>query len=457
MSKNTPQKNNLLKNIPKIDKILEHSSFEGLSLKVLLPILREEINSLRENILNEKCVEIDENFLISSIIKKYHDVMTPTLQKVINATGVIVHTNLGRSLINPKSFDNAKEVATSYNTLEFDMQKGKRGERYSHLSKIFTKLLDCEDVLVVNNNASAVFLILNTFAKQKEVIVSRGELVEIGGSFRIPEVMSNSGANLVEVGATNKTHLRDYENNINEETKMLMKVHKSNYTIEGFTAEVEFSDIAKLAKEKNIIDYYDLGSGHLVDLPYGLSNTEPSLKEIMKDEPSLLSFSGDKLFGSVQAGIIVGKKELIAKLKKNQLLRMLRVDKLTLSILTEDIKSYLLNEQHNIPTLNMLFKDVDELKVNAKTLVDDITDIVKCEIIETTTLIGGGSTPNKKIPSIAVTIQIKEYSASKLQNMFRKKNIIGRIEDDTFILDFRTIQINDISYIKESIECLATL
>ena len=449
-------KNTLLKTIPKIDKMLEHSLFNNLSLTVLLPILREEINSLRNNILNESITSINKDELVETIIDKYNKIMTPTLQKVINATGVIVHTNLGRSLINPKSFEAAKEIATSYNTLEFDMQKGKRGERYSHLSKIFTKLLDCEDVLVVNNNASAVFLILNTFAKNQEVIVSRGELVEIGGSFRIPEVMSNSGANLVEVGATNKTHLRDYEDNITTNTKMLMKVHKSNYTIEGFTSEVEFEDIVKLAKEKDIIDYYDLGSGHLVELPYGLNNTEPSLKEVMKHKPSLLSFSGDKLFGSVQAGIIVGKKDLIAKLKKNQLLRMLRVDKLTLSILTEDIKSYLLGEELNIPTLNMLFKDVEELRVNAKILTDDISEIVSCEIIDTTTVIGGGSTPNKQIPSVAVTIHIKEYSASKIQNMFRKKNIIGRIENDTFVLDFRTIDINDITYIKESIQCLAT-
>ena len=449
-------KNTLLRSIPKVDKFIEDTHFNDLSKTVLLPLIREHFETLRIHILNDKITVLKESKLVEEILEKYHTIMTPSLQKVINATGVIVHTNLGRSLINSKSFDKAKEIVTSYNNLEYDLEKGKRGERYSHLSTLFTKLLNCEDVLVVNNNASAVFLILNTFAKRKEVIVSRGELVEIGGSFRIPEVMKNSGAKLVEVGATNKTHLCDYDENITERTKMLMKVHKSNYSIEGFTSEVEFKEISKLAKEKGLIDYFDLGSGHLVHLPYGLSHSEPSLHEIMKDDPSLLSFSGDKLFGSVQAGIIVGKKELIAKLKKNQLLRMLRVDKLTLSILTQDIQSMLLEKYEDLPTLGMLFKDVEELKENAQLLMNEVKNIVDCEIIDTTTLIGGGSTPNKKIPSIAVTIALKNYSPNKIQKLFREKNIIGRIEEEKFLLDFRTIDMKDIATITESIKCLAT-
>jgi len=448
------QNHTLLRSLPKVDKFIEHQDFQNLSRTVLLPILRDALETLRNDILADKISEVNHDDIRQNILEQYNKIMTPSLQKVINATGVIVHTNLGRSLINPESFDKAKEIATSYNNLEYDLDKGKRGERYSHLSSIFTKLLDCEDVLVVNNNASAVFLILNTFAKRKEVIVSRGELVEIGGSFRIPEVMKNSGAKLVEVGATNKTHLCDYVDNITERTQMLMKVHKSNYSIEGFTSEVEFKEISKLAKEKGLIDYFDLGSGHLVDLPYGLSHSEPSLHDIMKDNPSLLSFSGDKLFGSVQAGIIVGKKELIAKLKKNQLLRMLRVDKLTLSILTQDIQSMLLNRYEDLPTLDMLFKEVDVLKENAQLLVNEIKDDVSCEIIETTTLIGGGSTPNKKIPSIAVTLALKNYSPNKIQKLFREKNIIGRIEDEKFLLDFRTIDLQDITYITSSIHAL---
>ncbi len=447
--------NTLLRSLPRVDKFIEHPDFQDLSKKVLLPILRQELENLRTSIQTNKITEINEESLRKNIFKQYTGIMTPSLQKVINATGIIVHTNLGRSPINPESFDRAKEIATSYNTLEYDIDKGKRGERYSHLSTLFTKLLDCEDVLVVNNNASAVFLVLNTFAKRKEVIVSRGELVEIGGSFRIPEVMKHSGAKLVEVGATNKTHLKDYEENITEHTKMLMKVHKSNYSIEGFSSEVPFKEISKLAKERGLIDYFDLGSGHLVDLPYGLSHSEPTLKEILKDAPSLLSFSGDKLFGSVQAGIIVGKKELIAKLKKNQLLRMLRVDKVTLSILTEDIKNMLLEKYEKIPTLNMLFTEVRQLRTYAEILHEQIKDLVRSEIIETETLIGGGSTPNKKIPSIAVTVAFKNYSPDKIQKLFREKKVIGRIENEKFLLDFRTIQEEDIPSIIEAMQCLA--
>ncbi|HHO65612.1 MAG TPA: L-seryl-tRNA(Sec) selenium transferase, partial [Epsilonproteobacteria bacterium] len=200
-------KNTLLKSIPKVDKLLASSNFNDLSRTVILPLIQKHLETLRKAILAEKITTIDEKELQKEILEEYQKIMTPSLQKVINATGIIVHTNLGRSLINSESFDKAKEIATSYNNLEYDLEKGKRGERYSHLSSLFTKLLDCEDVLVVNNNASAVFLVLNTFAKRKEVIVSRGELVEIGGSFRIPEVMKNSGAKLLEVGATNKTHL----------------------------------------------------------------------------------------------------------------------------------------------------------------------------------------------------------------------------------------------------------
>jgi L-seryl-tRNA(Ser) seleniumtransferase len=358
-----------------------------------------------------------------------------------------VHTNLGRSLIDEKVFEKVKDIATSYNNLEYDLKEGRRGERYSHISKVICELLGCEDVLIVNNNASAVFLVLNTFAKKKKVVVSRGELVEIGGSFRIPDVMKSSGAKLVEVGTTNKTHLKDYINAIDKKTAMLMKVHKSNYSIEGFSSEVSFKELVKLSREKNLIDYYDMGSGHLVDLPYGLENYEPSVLEYMKENPSLLSFSGDKLLGSVQAGIIVGKKEYIAKLKKNQLLRMLRVDKLTLAILEENIKSILLGNFNEIPTLRMLFTSVDELKQNAMNLQESIKDTCKTKIIVTKTLIGGGTTPNRTIPSIALSVKIKDYKPNKMEKLFREKNIIGRIENEMFLLDFRTIQKDDMSYI----------
>ena len=437
----------LLKSIPKVDKFITHKAFEGLSISLITKISKEVIGNLREDILNNRVQNIDENILVSKVLKEYETISTPSLQTLINATGIIVHTNLGRSLINKKSLEKAIQIATSYNNLEYDLNEGQRGERYSHIVKTLQNLTDCEDAIVVNNNASAVFLILNTFAKNKEVIVSRGELVEIGGSFRVPEVMSQSGAILKEIGTTNKTHLRDYENAINEKTSMLMKVHKSNYSIEGFTSEVDFEEIVKIAKENKLIDYYDMGSGHIIDLPFNLSSNEPSILEIMKYKPSLLSFSGDKLLGSVQAGIMRGKKELIEKIKKNQLLRMLRVDKITLSILEDTLNSYLKNELDEIPTLKMLYTKIETLEQRALKLLEKVSDFCICEVIKTQTLIGGGTTPNKKIPSIALTIEHKDYKPNQIEKLLRKNNLIARIENEKILLDFRTIQENEIEKI----------
>ena len=441
----------LLKSIPKVDKFVQHKAFSAMSAKLITKISKDIIQKLRDDILEEKATSVDENLLIEEVLKKYKEITSPSLQKVINATGVIVHTNLGRSLISPESFDRVKDIVTSYNNLEYDLEKGQRGERYSHISNTLCQLLDCEDVLIVNNNASAVFLVLNTFAKNKEVVVSRGELVEIGGSFRVPDVMASSGAILKEIGTTNKTHLKDYENACNENSAILMKVHKSNYSIEGFSSEVSHEEIVNVATKNNLIDYYDMGSGHMIDLPYNLNQTEPSVKEIMKVNPSLVSFSGDKLLGSVQAGIIVGKKKYIDKLKKNQLLRMLRVDKLTLAILEDNIISLFLDKKENIPTLNMLFTPIATLKSRASEVENKIQNICTCNIIETQTVIGGGTTPNKKIPTIALSIEFKNYKPSKIEKLFREKKVIGRIENDKFLLDFRSIQESEIESITKII------
>lgn len=446
----------LLKSIPKVDKFITHKAFEGLSKTLITKLTKEVLENLRNNILNEKIKEINENNLIKEVLQKYEELTTPSLKNVINATGIIVHTNLGRSLLDKKSLEKAISIATSYNNLEYNLKEGKRGERYEHISKALKALTGCEDALVVNNNASAVFLILNTFCKDKEVVVSRGELVEIGGSFRVPEVMAQSGAILKEIGTTNKTHLRDYENAINEKTSMLMKVHKSNYSIEGFSSEVDFEEIVKVASDNNLIDYYDMGSGHMIDLPFNLNANEPSILQIMKYNPSLLSFSGDKLLGSVQAGIIIGKKELIDKIKKNQLLRMLRVDKITLAILEDTINSYLKNELENIPTLKMIHTTLETLEERATNLKERLKDTCNCEIIKTQTMIGGGTTPNKKIPSIGLSLEYKNYKANKLEELLRKNNLISRIENDRVILDFRTILEDEIEKIEIILKNLFT-
>lgn len=444
----------LLKSIPKVDKFIMNEAFEGLSRTLITKIAKKILEELRNDILNNEIEKIDENTLINEVLDSYKDLTSPSLKSLINATGIIVHTNLGRSLLDEKSLTKAIKIATTYNNLEYDLKKGKRGERYEHITKSLQALTSCEDAIVVNNNASAVFLILNTFCKNKEVIVSRGELVEIGGSFRVPEVMNQSGAKLKEIGTTNKTHLKDYENAICKKTSMLMKVHKSNYSIEGFSSEVSFEDIVKIAQQNSLIDYFDMGSGHIIDLPYNLNKDEPSILDIMKYKPSLLSFSGDKLFGSVQAGIIIGKKELIAKIKKNQLLRMLRVDKITLALLEETLNSYLKNELDNIPTLKMLNTKIETLEQRANNLKEKCENFIKCEVIKTSTMVGGGTTPNKKIPTIALALEYKNYKPNKLEEILRKNSIISRIENDKVLLDFRTILESDCKKIEEILKNL---
>ncbi len=434
----------LLKSIPKVDKFIKYKTFENCSVKLLTKVAKEEITKLREDILNKKINSFYEEELINKTLKAYNQIITPSLQKVINATGIIVHTNLGRSLISKKSFEKVKEIASSYNNLEYNLEEGKRGERYSHIVKTLKSLTGCEDAIVVNNNASAVFLILNTFAKNKEAVVSRGELVEIGGSFRVPEVMTQSGAILKEIGTTNKTHKKDYETAINENTSILMKVHKSNYSIEGFTSEVHLKEIIEVAQKYQVIDYFDMGSGHMIDLPFGLDEKEPSILKYMQYNPSLLSFSGDKLLGSVQAGIIIGKKDLIEKIKKNQLLRMLRVDKLTLCLLEEHLNLYLKNELDEIPTLKMLNTSMETLKQRALKVKETLNDVCTCEVLQSSTLIGGGTTPNKKIPTIALSLEYKDFKPNKIEKLLRQKNIISRIENEKLLLDFRSIQEKEI-------------
>ncbi len=431
---------NLYRQIPKIDIFANNQEFKDLNKEILTTIIKTEIENLRKKIKDGKVEKIDIEKLTKDIKKKYFCKVEPSIKPLINATGITIHTNLGRSLIDETLFEKAKDICTSYSNLEFDMDSGKRGDRYKIASKHLSSLFGCEDILVVNNNAAAVFLILNTFAKDKNVIVSRGELVEIGGSFRIPEVMKSSGAKLVEVGTTNKTKLSDYEKAIDENCSMLMKVHKSNYTIEGFSEEVNMQEISQLARQKGLFDYYDLGSAYLPSLPHGLSNAEPSIFEILKQSPSLVSFSGDKLFGSIQAGIILGTKKLINQLKQNQILRMFRVDKLTLAILENTAISYIKHSYDEIPTLKMIFQDLKTLQEKAQIITTNIN--TEIEIKKSSTFVGGGTFPNRKIPTI--TLKLKG-NALKLQEKFRKKRVIGRIEDDSFLLDLRSVQDKEIN------------
>lgn len=429
--------------LPQIDKIINLQCFKNAPKPIIARIARDIINEQRELLIQEKNA-LNKEQIIAKITSEYENFKRKSLQRVINASGIVLHTNLGRSVIDENIYKRAKSVICGYSNLEYDLQTGARSNRYDYSGALLSALFGCEDALIVNNNAAAVFLVLNTFAKNAQVIVSRGELVEIGGGFRIPEVMNASGAILNEIGTTNKTRLSDYENAINENTKMLLKVHRSNFQIQGFSSEVSINELANLGKKHEILSYYDLGSGSYAPLSWGLERIQASATKLLFSGVDLLSFSGDKLFGSVQAGIILANKNLIARLRSNQLLRMLRADKITLSLLCQSVMAYLKNENHLITTQKLINKSLNELESLANALISGLNENAKkrAKIIKTSTFVGGGSLPNKQIPSIALKLS---GNAKSLQAQFRAKNIIGRIENECFLLDLRALLDDDIS------------
>lgn len=429
--------------LPQIDKIINLQCFKNEPKPVIARIARNIINEQRDLLIQEKNA-LNKEQIIAKITSEYENFKRKSLQRVINASGIVLHTNLGRSVIDESIYERAKSVICGYSNLEYNLQTGARSNRYDYSGALLSALFGCEDALIVNNNAAAVFLVLNTFTKNAQVVVSRGELVEIGGGFRIPEVMNASGAILNEIGTTNKTRLSDYENAINENTKMLLKVHRSNFQIQGFSSEVSINELANLGKKHEILSYYDLGSGSYAPLSWGLERIQASATKLLFSGVDLLSFSGDKLFGSVQAGIILANKNLIARLRSNQLLRMLRADKITLSLLCQSIMAYLKNENHLITTQKLINKSLNELESLANALISGLHENAKkrVKIIKTSTFVGGGSLPNQQIPSIALKLSGK---AKSLQAQFRAKNIIGRIENECFLLDLRALLDDDIN------------
>lgn len=434
---------NELRKLPQIDKFIKNERFSGLDISLLIKVARAELESLRAQILGgQNCPELDA--IVQNTLARYEKALNLSLRSLINATGVIIHTNLGRSAIDPEILRRAQPVITGYSNLEYSVERGSRSNRYDYVGGLLAELFGFEDAIVVNNNASAVFLVLNTFSKGGEAIISRGELVEIGGSFRVPEVMANSGAILREVGTTNKTNLRDYKEAINENSKLILKVHRSNFDIVGFSEEAAMPDLSTLARERNLIDYFDLGGGFYGELPYDLGRNEPNLKNLK--DASLVSFSGDKLFGSVQCGIILGKRELIAKLKKNQLLRMLRVDKVIISLLAESVKAYANREFELITTIKQLYKSVEELENTANFINSRLKNPL--EVVHTTTYVGGGTMPNKRIPSVALAVK---GNANENEAKFRKNLVIGRIEEGKFLLDLRSVLDADVQNLIEKI------
>ncbi len=459
---------NLFTLIPKIDELLEKDRIKELMniipRKTVVDTIREEIDNLRERIkkgISEEEIQSIIDKLSHSIEIKAKNKDSYKLKRCINATGVVLHTNLGRSLINQQVMENVLEVASHYSNLEFDLDNGVRGSRYSHLEEIIKQVVGGEAAMVVNNNAAAVMLVLSTMAKNKEVIVSRGELIEIGGSFRIPDVMSQSGAHLVEVGTTNKTHLWDYENAITENTAALLKVHTSNYRVVGFTSAVDSEELSVLKEKYNIPIIEDLGSGVLVDLSkYGLEY-ENTVQDSLRRGVDVVTFSGDKLLGGPQAGIIVGKKKFIDACKKNPLTRAFRVDKFTIAALEGTLKYYLDEEKamEDIPTLRMLTIPLDVLNRKAESLKKSIEDNISTKYIEANiedsySEVGGGSLPTERIPTRCVVLDIKTISINSFEENLRTNHIplIARINKDRVYLDVRTIDDKEIELVVDAIK-----
>lgn len=454
-------KKELLRAIPKVDELLtdEYISEElkNTSRKIVVECIRKALEEIRTEIVNGNISNYTNSEIIEKIKFNINTVKSSKLRKLINATGVVIHTNLGRSILCKQALDNVIEVAKNYNNLEYNLENGERGSRYDHIEGLIKEITGAEGAMVVNNNAAAVMLALNTICSGKDAIVSRGQLVEIGGSFRIPEVMKLSGANLVEVGTTNRTHLYDYENVIGENTGAILKVHTSNFKITGFTQEITLEELVELGTRCSIPVVEDIGSGVFINLSkYGMSY-EPTVQESIKKGIDIVTFSGDKLLGGPQAGIIAGKKSYIEKMKKNQLTRALRVDKMTLAALEGTLKCYLDEAKaiKDIPTLNMILSNETELKKKAIKLKNKLQKNIKdfeFRVAKDYSMVGGGSMPGEIIESYVVKVKSLKYTSNEIEIKLRKNSIcpiISRVSNNEIILDVRTIPENDYEIIKK--------
>ncbi len=463
----------MLRSLPAVDELLRQESIseavETYPRTLVVRAVRNVLDRNRQAILNGKVALDSQGFeqanLVKEILAEIQHLASFTLRRVINATGVIVHTNLGRSLLCQDALDRLQLIGSGYSNLEYDLTAGRRGSRYVHAEDILCEITGAEGALVVNNNAGAVLLALNTLAQGKEVVVSRGQLVEIGGSFRIPDIMSRSGARLREVGCTNRTHLYDYEGAIGPETALLLDVHASNYQIVGFTAEVGLEELVELGRKHEVPVMQDLGSGCFVDVtPFGLQG-EPLVQDTVRSGADVITFSGDKLLGGTQAGIILGRREVIAELRRNPLTRALRVDKLTLAALEATLRLY--RDENTaiqaIPTIRMIATDQKTLEDRAQGLVKalraNIPESIEVEIMDGSSMVGGGALPTQTLPTKLVAISSKEASAARLEAHFREyvPPIIGRVEQELFLLDTRTLQPGDEEVIVAAAEQLESV
>ncbi len=451
-----PTDKHLLRSIPKMDELLIlegiRDAINTIGHTSTTRAARETLDELRAQIMDGTCRALPSlEELSGQILQRLQREQKPNLCKVINATGVALHTNLGRAPLASSAVAAVCQVASGYTNLEYQLQSGQRGSRYSHVQKLLCELTGAEDAMVVNNNASAVLLLLSALAVGKEVVVSRGELVEIGGAFRVPDIMALSGAILREVGTTNRTRLSDYQNAIDEEcTGALLKVHTSNFKIIGFTEDTSLEELVCLGKEKKLPVYYDLGGGSLLPLEGLGIEGEPSVPACVKTGVDVLCFSGDKLLGGPQAGILVGKKEAISALRRHQLTRALRIDKMTLAALEATLRLYREEglAQKEVPTQRMLHETEQQLCNKANQLLqtialpDDVATVCK-----TQSPVGGGSVPTQLLPSYAVQLWPKNTSVTQLEAALRccETPIIARIFKDSLLLDVRTISSDEFS------------
>jgi L-seryl-tRNA(Ser) seleniumtransferase len=423
--------------IPAMHRLLEDPSVAPYELLVGRDALRDLVASELDRVRASDRVPPVET-IVQRLVDRAADHAATLLRGVINATGTLLHTNLGRAPIAAATFDEAREVAQGYSNLEFDLRAGERGSRYAHASEVLCRITGAQDALVVNNCAAAILLILDTFARDAEVVLARNQLIEIGGGFRLPDVLARSGAKLVEVGTTNKVYLRDYERALTPQTALLMRSHQSNYSIEGFVDDVAPATLGAFGRRAGVAVVEDLGSGALVDLrDYGLPH-ERTVQDAIADGMSLVAFSGDKLLGGPQAGIIVGTRSHVARLRSNPLVRALRVDKVTLALLGATLRLYASKEsRETIPFYRMLAVSNDALRERATRIASHAPN---AKVIETEGRIGGGSLPHASIPSIGIALAVAQPDDGAARLRRASPPIIARIEEHHIVLDLRTVE-----------------
>ena len=463
------EKQAALRRIPSIEKLLSQDGFAALQKKysrdLVTDTLRAVVAESRKRILDEDADlgSLDESAYLRLVGEKLQAITASSLRPLVNATGTITHTNLGRSRLGGAALEKLNQAAANYINLEYDLESGARGSRDRITEPLLQRLTGCEASTVVNNNAAAVLLTLNTLAQGKEVIVSRGELIEIGGSFRIPDVITASGAVLREVGTTNRTHLKDYETAINEDTALILKAHPSNYKIVGFASTPDITEIVELGRRTGIPTMEDLGSGSLIDLTrYGLPR-EPVVGDRIKTGVEIVTFSGDKLLGGPQGGIIVGKSDLVQRIRNNPLMRALRVGKLTIAALEATLRLYLNEDRllQELPMLNCYTRTLEELRSVAERLATNLREIfgdtVRVTIEGSQAQIGSGSLPTECLPSLAVVLESSRMSAEYLAAQFRAQPtpVIGRAQDGKFWLDVRAIEEKHLNWIVEAARGIA--